>query len=112
MKESNFIHFDSTALLKKFKLHNHNLDYGYECCYGTGIKILNKSESEIALVKKEFLHYIYNKNKANLKKITCSICLDKTINIVITKCNHEYCSSCINKWRLINNTCPMCRKNI
>ena len=41
----------------------------------------------------------------------CYICFDPIpINkLYITKCNHEFCNDCINKWFKYNNTCPVCR---
>jgi len=39
----------------------------------------------------------------------CSICrsvLDKTIEL---PCGHTYCSTCIDAWIKINNTCPVCK---
>lgn len=48
------------------------------------------------------------------KSIRCSICLD-TINskdVVITSCNHTFCSSCLKTNLKINNKCPLCRKKI
>lgn len=45
----------------------------------------------------------------------CSICLD-VINddsiIKLINCNHCFHKTCIAEWTKINNTCPLCRKNI
>ena len=45
----------------------------------------------------------------------CSICLDvindnNLVNLI--NCQHNFHSSCILEWSKINNTCPLCRKNI
>ena len=66
---------------------------------------------------------IINKNKeiielkfqikiiTDISSISCSICLEN-INTdddkYITKCNHLFHTSCLNKWGK-NNTCPNCR---
>jgi hypothetical protein len=45
----------------------------------------------------------------------CSICLDIIENnnfIKLINCKHIFHRSCINEWKKINNTCPLCRKNI
>ena len=41
----------------------------------------------------------------------CSICLDNIgkIDIMITKCNHVFCASCMLKHSKISDTCPLCR---
>jgi len=53
------------------------------------------------------------------KKKECPICLDevKTINILKTNCNHEFCDKCIMKKLEIDRSkctpnCPMCRTDI
>ena len=43
--------------------------------------------------------------------LTCYICLDLcNSNTRTLYCGHEFCSSCINHWIEINNTCPVCRE--
>lgn len=46
----------------------------------------------------------------------CCICMNdeiKKIDIVTTKCNHEFCGDCIYKWLINNkNSCPTCRSDI
>ena len=39
---------------------------------------------------------------------TCSICYSDESN-VMTKCEHQFCSDCIEKWLACKKTCPMCR---
>ena len=46
-----------------------------------------------------------SENKENI----CNICFDEINNKLITKCNHEFCSECIERWVRINNNCPLCR---
>ncbi len=53
------------------------------------------------------------------KKTECPICLEevKTINILKTNCNHEFCGECIMKKLEIDRSkcapnCPMCRTDI
>jgi len=45
---------------------------------------------------------------------TCNICLESCLEnnkLIKLKCNHEFHSSCIEKWKQYN-TCPVCRKTI
>ena len=61
-----------------------------------------------------FLRYRHNKRKrmVNDKCLECSICLDlisKDIIIYKLECNHKFHQTCINKWTMINNSCPLCR---
>jgi hypothetical protein len=46
-------------------------------------------------------------DKSNESK--CPICIGDIINETVTKCNHSFCKSCIDKWLETNNTCPSCR---
>ena len=41
----------------------------------------------------------------------CCICLTNICN-VITDCNHQYCSKCLEQWifKTINQFCPYCKK--
>jgi hypothetical protein len=45
---------------------------------------------------------------------SCSICLEeiKKKNSCVTKCGHNFHTSCLMKWTMKNNSCPECRKNI
>ena len=52
-----------------------------------------------------------SKNDSNLDSICC-ICLNditKRTNKIVTRCNHNFCMECLNKWLQNNSTCPMCR---
>ncbi|QIH04879.1 RING-finger-containing E3 ubiquitin ligase [Dasineura jujubifolia toursvirus 2a] len=45
----------------------------------------------------------------------CNICLEEDIEIVITKCKHEFCISCIERWyneNKKNPRCPLCRREL
>ena len=43
----------------------------------------------------------------------CIICLQDFENTIIKlDCNHCFHRKCINKWRKINDNCPICRKSI
>lgn len=41
----------------------------------------------------------------------CSICHNDLCNWT-TKCNHKFHKLCLNQWRVINPTCPMCRESL
>jgi hypothetical protein len=42
----------------------------------------------------------------------CSICLSEPIGLVKLNCSHTFCSECINKWIVVGNGCPICRRII
>ena len=44
----------------------------------------------------------------------CPICLESLLPETqkITKCQHTFCGSCLNKWLETNHTCPMCRTEV
>ena len=41
----------------------------------------------------------------------CPVCLEATAT-EITVCCHKFCSSCLDKWSSVNNTCPLCRSKL
>ena len=40
---------------------------------------------------------------------TCAICYDVSADYK-TDCDHGFCNRCITNWLLMNNNCPLCRK--
>lgn len=44
--------------------------------------------------------------------IECTICFEKKLQdeMMKTKCNHIFCSTCLNYWLKKNITCPICRQ--
>jgi len=55
------------------------------------------------------------KNLKNKEDKSCPICFDeyKDSSVILeTKCHHLFHEECINKWKSINHSCPICRKNI
>ncbi len=45
---------------------------------------------------------------------TCVICLEtfkNTDKVILLECQHLYHQNCVTEWLLINNNCPICRKN-
>lgn len=52
------------------------------------------------------------KDPTSVPTETCSICLSDCTGLVrtITRCNHEFHASCLERWALRgNHTCPLCR---
>lgn len=39
----------------------------------------------------------------------CPICLVNQPNTAVPQCRHEFCTTCLNEWRLQSCTCPLCR---
>ena len=44
-------------------------------------------------------------------EITCPVCLDNNVDIVLTSCSHTLCSDCVQKITGDNAKCPLCRKH-
>ena len=44
----------------------------------------------------------------------CSICLESIEDLCgeLTLCKHKFHPKCINKWKKIKTTCPLCRMKI
>ena len=40
----------------------------------------------------------------------CSICMNTIKDKFQTKCEHNFCKSCLGQWLEKNNSCPMCRE--
>ena len=56
-----------------------------------------------------FFSNIYNKSEES----KCSICLeDNNKNKILLDCGHYYHVLCIQKWKLRNDSCPICRQRI
>lgn len=54
--------------------------------------------------------YTYHRTYLSCKSIEdCSICMDAQCNVALTKCGHQFCSTCIGEWSTKNNACPLCR---
>ena len=65
--------------------------------------------------------FVYNSNKCPVcnhsvkeeMERTCCICMDDIMsNSHTTKCNHSFHKECLNEWKNINNSCPMCRESL
>ena len=56
-----------------------------------------------------FFSNLYNKSEES----KCSICLeDNNKNKILLDCGHYYHVLCIQKWKLRNDSCPICRQKI
>lgn len=54
------------------------------------------------------IHGLYKPSKTDAK---CTICMENKVELMV-RCNHEFCSSCINEWLKGNMTCPICRVSL
>ncbi|VVU94447.1 Ring finger domain [seawater metagenome] len=49
-------------------------------------------------------------------EMECSICTEKIINeekeVIILECKHVFHQKCLNTWKTINQSCPLCRQEI
>ena len=52
----------------------------------------------------------YEKSFPKLPSFTCSVCYEDSGHR--TKCNHFVCKSCLDRWSITKNTCPICRDNL
>ena len=58
---------------------------------------------------------MHNKPKLNLLCDQTNICViccesDSLHNLCTTKCNHVFHKNCLQKWCILNNSCPTCRR--
>ncbi len=53
-------------------------------------------------------YYNYSKYKQN----NCPICLEVIHKPYVNICGHAYHKTCIFKWNIYNNTCPICRETL
>ena len=51
-------------------------------------------------------------SKLDFKEINCSICSEDVKIIRRTKCNHEFCSKCLDRWLESKKTCPICMSEL
>tara|TARA_B100000900_G_scaffold404791_1_gene413602 strand:- start:697 stop:1185 length:489 start_codon:yes stop_codon:yes gene_type:complete len=83
-------------------------------------KRFKKSQQQRKKEKSRKKTHTRKKKKKSKKKggkwgDTCTICLQK-INLISPKkisscpCGHDFHHSCIKKWVISNNTCPVCRE--
>jgi hypothetical protein len=65
-----------------------------------------KRDEELVTVKKE-LQTI----KVQAEQTNCQVCMEELgkIDNCTTKCGHKFCSSCLIKWVMKKNSCPVCR---
>jgi hypothetical protein len=72
------------------------------------IKVLTHEEYILDLQKKSVL------SDNSPDAFSCLICM-KTKLVMNTRqfdCGHEFCNKCAMKWMRINNSCPVCRKEL
>lgn len=85
------------------------------CCFPNKCLYINlyNSRPKLQEVSNNYNNLFSKTLKDNIKNGICSICLNNfnINNIGITKCNHIFCYSCINKSINISNKCPKCRYN-
>jgi len=41
----------------------------------------------------------------------CTICFKNMVNVCSLECTHSFCYTCLEKWSIIKETCPICRSN-
>jgi hypothetical protein len=42
----------------------------------------------------------------------CQVCYIMNVNVKYNSCGHELCKDCMNRWGVINKTCPFCRTSV
>jgi hypothetical protein len=54
-----------------------------------------------------------NESKSNgeTKQENCPVCLENPATKT-TKCEHKFCSPCLDAWSAANNSCPLCRSKL
>lgn len=123
-RQAHYIHFKTTGQLELF-LRENNFAVGHKCCDGKGAHLIDiNSNKEIQRLEKKFYKKYENKHKIfsqptnEISKIfECPVCFEtiKSCNKYETICNHDICNSCANTIKtsnILNNSCPICRRNL
>jgi len=92
----------------KYSIHttilNHNIAYTINNITYTTNNISNTMLQQNTIIFTTDIIYISEID-------VCSICKEHD-NDIQTNCKHNFCTSCICSWLIINNTCPFCRQSI
>tara|TARA_B100001094_G_scaffold320711_1_gene367342 strand:+ start:4689 stop:5084 length:396 start_codon:yes stop_codon:yes gene_type:complete len=123
-RDAHFIHFKTTEQLDLF-LHENNFTVGYKCCDGKGAHLIGiNSNKEIRRLETKFYEKYENKHKIfsqptnEISKIfECPVCFEsvQSYDKYEMICNHDICKSCVNTIKtstIVNNSCPICRRNL
>lgn len=79
--------------------------------YDIGVKIenlkevLQRNNSKIMCFNK-LVSSCLAKDKCNIRKNICCVCMTKKINVCLNPCGHTFCSQCVNR---MNKKCSICR---
>ena len=52
------------------------------------------------------------RNSSSVQEINCPICLEPLRDPVTTVCNHTFCKTCFLAWRVIQDSCAVCRQKL
>lgn len=80
--------------------------------------IININQKNKEKSMKKSIYTKFSKDKKNNEVISyndnCLICfeLPDQWNTLITPCSHKFCQICFQNWFQINQTCPICKKEI
>jgi len=83
-------------------------------CYPSFLTLLNMNELTEGITSEQINLIQIIKLTHNLDE-HCSICLDEFKEgdeLRFVECDHNFHKECLDKWLLLKNTCPICRKNI
>lgn len=107
-------------IMKFMKFMSFQTDFFQNATFGKHLKRKRTSSSTSAqrgpLEKLQFIQS-YNlrpeqRSFSDCKNQECSICLKPMLSKkpVKTECDHVFHLDCINSWKKINNSCPLCKK--
>jgi len=75
-----------------------------------GVRIFNQI-SEIEKMKQVQLMVDRNDESKN-NDAECPVCMSEFNNAVTTTCQHSFCFECLEQWKTVSNTCPLCRVSL
>ena len=79
----------------------------YNCACGSSIKNVRTGIINHNKTKK---HTIWSQANICLSVEECTICQENiTQPKTLSRCNHSFCTTCIDRWLANNRTCPCCR---
>lgn len=108
-----FIHFRTVRLFEIFA-ENHRESILFTCCDGKGcaVNYTTREARELERAYDTDSRWFSPRPFAPLVgQIECPVCFIRTSDTVKLKCNHRFCTSCIQMVyeRCETKTCPLCR---
>jgi hypothetical protein len=107
-------HIKTLLQIDNLQDHVDSITYSFSCIQDSFKDVLNEKINKIdkkLIISEQILHKL-SQSYGILKNITpgyaCPICINKQVNVYVSKCGHTFCNECISK----TNYCYICRSKI